>query len=63
MVKAMNFFWQQENPNLPQKEFTTWQIILIILGALFVILTIIGMLSPEQYINEVATNFPDVPQL
>ncbi len=49
IVRAMNYYWQQENPNLPQKDFTAWQIILIILGAVLVIFTILGTFYPDMY--------------
>lgn len=48
MVKAMNFYWQYENPNLPLKKFSWWQIILIISGIIFLILMLIGIFFSEQ---------------
>lgn len=49
IVRAMNYYWQQENPNLLQKGFTAWQIILIMLGAVLVIFTILSVLYPDMY--------------
>lgn len=48
IVKAMNFYWQNKNPNLPLKKFPMWQVILIILGIIFLILMLIGIFIPEQ---------------
>jgi hypothetical protein len=45
-VKSMNYYWAKKNPNLPTKSFSWWQIILIILGIIWVIFALIGMFVP-----------------
>ena len=47
IVKAMNIYWQKENPDLPLKNFLWWQIILVIFGVILFILTVIGTFIPE----------------
>lgn len=47
IVKAMNFYWQKEKPDLPLKNFSYWQIILIIFGVILFILVLIGAFMPE----------------
>ena len=47
IVKAMNFYWQKENPYSPLKNFSWWQIILIIFGGILLILVLIGVFIPE----------------
>ena len=47
IVEAMNFYWLKENPNLPLKNFSWWQIILIIFGGIWLILGLMGVFIPE----------------
>ena len=47
IVKAMNFYWQNRNPDLPLKKFYWWQVILIIFGIIYFILVLIGTFIPE----------------
>ena len=47
IVEAMNFYWLNEKPNLPLKNFSWWQIILIIFGGIWLILVLIGVFVPE----------------
>lgn len=47
LVNAMNTYWQKEEKNLPQKKYTWWQIILIVLAVIWLILAVIGTFMPE----------------
>lgn len=47
LVKATNAYWQKEEQNLASKKFTWWQMILIILGIIWLIFSIIGTFMPE----------------
>jgi len=47
IVKAMNFYWQKETPDLPLKNFSRWQIVFVIFGIILIILILIGLFIPE----------------
>ena len=47
LVNSMNTHWQKEEKNLPVKKFTWWQILLVILGFIWLTLLIIGTFVSE----------------
>jgi len=49
ILKAVNYYWEQQQPNLPVREFFTGrEVAWIVFGAIFWLLVIIGLLSPSQ---------------
>jgi hypothetical protein len=47
ILNATNAYWEQKFPGLPEKPLTWWHIILLILGTIFVFLTILGTFISE----------------
>lgn len=47
LVDSMNNFWKTEEQELPLKKFRWWQILLIIFGGLFFVLSVFGAFIPE----------------
>jgi hypothetical protein len=46
ILKAVNYYWEQEQPNLPIREsFTGGEVAWIVFGAIYWLLLIIGLLS------------------
>ncbi len=46
ILKAVNYYWEQEQPNLPVRDsFTGREVAWIVFGAIFWFLVIIGLLS------------------
>lgn len=47
LLNGINQFWKKQEQDLPPRKFAWWQIILIIIGLLFFMLSLIGTFFPE----------------
>ncbi len=49
VLKAINYYWEQQQPNIPINEsFTGSEIVWIVFGVIFWLLVIIGLLIPSN---------------
>lgn len=53
VVKVLNYYWKTEQPNLKEKtRFSGGEIVVLVIGGIFLFLTFIGTFFPEQSIEQ-----------